>query len=181
MDDGMKARIITCGALMSLWLAMVVAQADVVAEALAGPPALTDLALWLGIACVIPHIPGLLVLGVVCALFRNACYTGRPLGTHEASAAVVLIGDAIFYFAITYWIAKGILRRRAKGLQTDLVMGATFALLANGVLTGWMVWVKKPYYVRSTPGFSVCSLMLGVLTILSAFWPVRPRNDLARS
>jgi hypothetical protein len=177
----MKARIFTCGALMSLWLATVVAQADVIAQALAGPPALTGLGPLLGIACVIPHIPGLLFLGVVCALFRNACYIGRPLGSYEASSAVVLLGDVIFYFSvITYWIARSLLKnaaQRAKSLQTNLVIGGVLALLANGALTGWMIWPKKPYYVHSTPGFSLCSLLLGALTLLSAFWPVRPLSN----
>jgi hypothetical protein len=175
--DAIKGRILTCGAVMALWLATLAGQTRVVTEAMAGPPALTEFAFRLGIASIIPHVPGLLVLGVVCAVFRSACYIGL-LRTEEASSVVVLIGDAAFYFVITYWIARGILKSAAAKVLFVLCGGCV--LLANGVLTRWMVWAEKPYYVHPMPRLSICSLALGTLTFLSAFWPVRS-NAVVRS
>ncbi len=176
----MKTRIFTCGALMSLWLATLAGQARVVADALAGAPALTESAFWLGIASIIPHLPGLLLLGAVCAAFRDACYIRGPLGTDQAAAAIVLMGDAIFYFAITYWIARAVLRnaaRRGRSLQMTFVACGACLLMANGFLTGWMVWIKKPYYVHPMPRLSILSVIFGALTLLSAFWPAEPQGN----
>jgi hypothetical protein len=167
---------------MSLWLAMLAAQASVVTDALAGPPALTDSNLLLTIVATIPHIPGLLVLGGACSVFRTACHIGGFLETDEASSAVLLVGDATFYFGITYYVAIGILKNaqsRGRSLQASLVMGGISFLLANAALTGWMICANKPYYVHSMPGVSIFSLILATLTFLSAFWPVRWKDLLS--
>lgn len=170
----MKGRVFTCGALMALWLATLAGQAGVVSDAMAGPPALTESAFRLGVVSIIPHIPGLIIMGAVCAVVRSACY--GSLATDEASFIVVLIGDAAFYFVITYWIAKGILwsaARRVMTLQAIFVVCGVCALLANGALTQWMIWAVKPYYVHPVPRLSIFSFALATLTFLSAFWPLR--------
>lgn len=169
---------------MSLWLATLSGQVSVFATALAGPPALKESAFWLSIASVVPHIPGLIVLGGVCAIFRNACYIGHPLGTDEASSAVLLISDAMLYMLFTYWIARDILKnaeRHTRGLRITFIVSGSFALLTNGAVTGWMIWAEKPYYVHPVPHLSILSFVFAALTFLSAFWRVKSHSDLPAS
>jgi len=165
---------------MALWLATLVAQGGVIGNALAGEPSLTNASCLIGIAGIIPHLPGLLVLGGVCAVFRDSCYTGRSLGSDDADDVIVLLGDALSYMLITYWIARGLLQNaatRSNARQRVLVTAGIVALSANAILTIWMVWPDKPYYVHPVPGFSALSLILGAMTFASAFSHVRPRTE----
>jgi hypothetical protein len=179
----LDTRTFLSGFLVALWLAMLVSQCEVVAVALGGPPALRGAQFLTGILFVIPHLPGLLVLGVVCAVFRDACYIGHPLGTDPAAQIVVLLGDAALYTTITYWIAKWIradVARRAVSVRSAYFVYCLFGLVANCILTAWMIWVKKPYYAHATPGFSILSLVVGVAACLSLLWRSgQPREALS--
>ena len=147
----MKARICTCGFLMAVWQATIAAQADVVASALAEPPALTESAFLLGVACLIPHLPGFLILGVLCAVFRNACYIRGPFQTATStvfeSGCDILFRDHLMDCQRPSENAAS----RARGLQTIFVGGGGCALLANGALTGWMIWAEKPAILLRIP------------------------------
>ena len=124
------------------------------------------------ILILISDIPGLLLLGAVCAVFRSSCYIGRSLGTDQAAWIVVLLGNAAFYMVITYWIARLIQTKattRARWLQSAYVATGVFALLANCVLTTWMIWARTPYYAHPLPRLSILSLIVAVVTFLSLF------------
>lgn len=146
------------------------------AEALGNGNEVSGAALIRGILILIPQIPGYFILVAVCAGLRSSCYKGQPLGTDQADFIIILLGNATVYMVITYGFAKGIHTRITKATKTRqqrFFFAGILILFSNSILTAWMIWAKKPYYVYPLPGLSILSLVLAVSTLLPLFWGTR--------
>lgn len=171
-----KARTFISGALMALWIAMLVPQIVVLDTAFGNPPGtFSGVSLMRGAVLLFLELPGFLSLGAVCGVFRSSCYAGHFLAGDTAQSTLMLVSNAAAYLTITYWIARRILISAAKATNLQIVMLAAgvCALLANGILTVWMIWANKPYYAHSFPGLSIASLVVALITFFSLFWGAR--------
>ena len=168
----MKARIFMSGALMALWLAMLVPQAGVVDDAFSSPPGTySNGSVTRGASLLLLQLPGLLTLGAICLVFRSSCDVGHTLGSDTVNSMLLLLGNAAAYMTITYWIAKRIQIVTANtARKIPLLAAGVCGLLANSILTAWMIWAEKPYYAHSLPSLSVSSLVIALMTISSLFW-----------
>ncbi len=158
---------------MALWLAMLVPQAGVVDDAFESPPGTySNGSVIRGASLLLLELPGLIALGVICVVFRSSCYPGHTLGGGDTvNSMLTLLGNAAAYMTITYWIAKRIQIVTANtARKIPLLAAGVCALLANSILTAWMIWAEKPYYAHSSPSLSVSSLVIGLMTISSLFW-----------
>jgi len=173
-EMSLRARALLSGALLALWTVTLLPQAGVVVSAYGNPPGTyTGPSLLLGILLELPRVPGLVVLGVVCVVFRSSCYVGRALGSDNAASLVVLLGNAAVYMLLMYPLAKAIHGNapaggeRARPFRRGWFVAGVIALSANAALTAWMIWAKKPYYAWPTPVLSVSSLAIGAAAFCS--------------
>ena len=177
-QGGLRLRSLISGAFIAAWLATLIPVLGAAVEAIQGPPSLTNANLLLGLLFLLPELPGLIFLEIVCLVWRNTCsLPGGALSSESASSFVLLVGNALGYMAVTYPVAKALQRRAAArdGSQfwaISRIVGR-FALGTSAFLAGWMVFAQKAYYVHPMKPLSVSSLAFAAGAFYSCFM-VRP-------
>jgi len=176
MPNISRKKVLISGALMALWVASLIPQADAVNAALGEPPGTYSGASWpIGVALGLLQIPGFIAAGIVCVTLRGACSPGHFLGSDSVNLAFIFLGNAATWMVVTLPLANAVQKRAWGGrgrVATGFTAAGIVALLANTILMVWMIGAGKPYYTHPTPVLSVLSLVFGA----AFFYSLSPRN-----